>query len=674
MDYEDLVVELRSTPEGRIRVELRDGAFLRGGEEHEELPVSPEVAEQWYEWQRENRVSVSDPQHLWNRVGKLLYETVFGQGQQQRIRDNLKALARAPLSEPRGLRVRLMFGLPGQGAITEDPNLLADYQRFGSLPWEMMCAPKARRPLALDLSTPIVRTLDHHSRVPPVQVELPIRVLVASCQPLALGELDIGTEKAWIEQALSDRDVVDADFAHDLTPEELGRKLAQGRYNVLHFIGHGGFHQGRGEGFLSFRQPGAKPDDDVRRVNGQELARLLSGCRDLCLVVLNSCRSAQFPRQPGQNPWLSTAAALSLGGVPAVIAMQYKISNPAAVRFSAAFYESLAQGRTSLEEALTDARQAMGPSSAEAAAPVLFLRGKNGRLLRLDGRSELLGHERDPALVLGIRSFRHWNDKPITHADRMLPLSRHFKGRPIRRPKLWQQEVLPRLHRFLGKAAAERRPLNFLFAAHQSIAYACGFFLEAKSGIRLGVLQPTRNQTMGSTASVWVADKGEVPEGESWHKLGDYDGELAVPLDADSPDVAVAIGISTSTLPMVPEYLIEKGPRVRRLIVAEVEKPGQNAVQSGRHAAALADALARFLHERPKAERDGVVHLFASAPNAFLVYLGQHTTEIPRLQLYEYDREGKGGYTPSFALPWPPVAEATVKPVSSRRSHAAFSS
>src|SRR6185312_4218463 len=107
---------------------------------------------------------------------------------------------------------------------------------------------------------------------------------------------------------------------------------AGARFDVFHFIGHGDFDQMRQEGYLLLRESdgaGAVP------ISAADLTELLSDPWSPLLVVLNSCRGAQGS---GGDIFSSTAATLSLGRVPAVIAMQFPISDRAAIAFSKSLY------------------------------------------------------------------------------------------------------------------------------------------------------------------------------------------------------------------------------------------------------------------------------------------------------------------------------------------------
>ena len=92
----------------------------------------------------------------------------------------------------------------------------------------------------------------------------------------------------------------------------------------------------------------------------------------LRLVVLNCCDSAR-----GSS---SLAKRLVLSGIPAVIAMQFPISDQAAVELSSAFYSALANGEP-VDGAVTHARiRIQNRSNIEWGIPVLYMRTPDGRI------------------------------------------------------------------------------------------------------------------------------------------------------------------------------------------------------------------------------------------------------------------------------------------------------
>ena len=78
----------------------------------------------------------------------------------------------------------------------------------------------------------------------------------------------------------------------------------------------------------------------------------------------------------------STAGTLVRRGTPAVVAMQYEITDDAAIEFSRDFYEALAGG-IAVDEALAEARKGVAlaiPGTLEWGTPVLFMRAPDGIL------------------------------------------------------------------------------------------------------------------------------------------------------------------------------------------------------------------------------------------------------------------------------------------------------
>jgi hypothetical protein len=353
--------------------------------------------------------------------------------------------------------------------------------------------------------------------------------------------------------------------------------------------------------------------------------------------------------------------------------MQFPVSDPAAIRFSQVFYASLGAGDP-VDVAIGAGRQAIYRTvyqsrSLEWAAPVLFLRAEDGRLFDLPARAEKvsIAPEDDTAkqdvptkettatpasgdgpLLLGIRSFEGWGHRP----ERSLELTEWFDGRFIRHPELWGSEVLPRLESFLKQAAASRRPLLLDFAAHASIAFAAGYVLEAKSGLDITVRQRIQK---GEGFEDWKPEDRPLPDGPYWQ--AEDDRILTPGGTPDGADVAVALSLTRPVLDDVEHYLETANLPVGRLLPATLAPaPSSTGVHGGAHALALAQALTLRIRARTIRERQGTLHLFISAPNAFLFYLGQLARGLGRIRMYEYDFDSgaPGAYKASIELPAPP--------------------
>ena len=121
--------------------------------------------------------------------------------------------------------------------------------------------------------------------------------------------------------------------------------------------------------------------------------------RSLRLVVLNACEGARSARD---DPFRGVAQALVRQGIPAVIAMQFEISDPAALVFSQSFYQAIADGLP-VDVATVEARRAMfaDGNEVEWATPVLYLRSPDGRVFVRSHTSEADRQAREDAETAG---------------------------------------------------------------------------------------------------------------------------------------------------------------------------------------------------------------------------------------------------------------------------------
>jgi hypothetical protein len=144
--------------------------------------------------------------------------------------------------------------------------------------------------------------------------------------------------------------------------------------HVFHFIGHGGYDTDDQSGVLILENEFGDPHE----VSGEELGLLLQDERSLRLAVLNSCEGA---RSSHVDPFSGAAASLVHYGVPAVIGMQFEITDEAAIAFAGRLYGALARNFP-VDAALAQARRSIfaAGNDIEFGTPVLFLRGRDARL------------------------------------------------------------------------------------------------------------------------------------------------------------------------------------------------------------------------------------------------------------------------------------------------------
>ena len=242
----------------------------------------------------------------------------------------------------------------------------------------------------------LVRHVDVPAAAAPLTVTPPLRILGIVSSPRGLPQLDVDKEKEQLGRALSRLTadgLVELAWAPSATWADLHDTLLGGTWHALHFIGHGDFDPSHNEGILAL----TSEDGRMHMVDGSRFVDMLRQARPVPrLVVLNSCSGAAS----GVTDLFSgTAAALVRGGVTAVDAMQYEITDAAAIAFARGFYSAIARGR-GVDEAVSSTRVAilgLSGRTLEWVTPVLYLRGEETRLFTIPAASaEMAARPRSP--------------------------------------------------------------------------------------------------------------------------------------------------------------------------------------------------------------------------------------------------------------------------------------
>ncbi len=294
--------------------------------------------------------------------------TLFNQVLREQVREFYYQCLGKANEQGKGLRMRMIV----------DPSL-------GDLPWEFLCTPE-KEFMGLDPKTPIVRFVEMPAPVSPLSAELPLRVMVVVASPADQQPLDVAAEKERIASALQpleEQGLVKVTYLDG--PETWPRLIDALRPNethILHFIGHGMLDEQRQEGVLVM-----EAESGESYFVGSDLMRILmQGKTRLRLVVLNSCLGAQASEG---EPLSSVAVGLVRAGVPAVIAMQFEVSDRAAQIIASTFYKSLALNFP-VDAALTEARREIAlldRESLEWATPILFMQVPDGQLFSVTGNA-----------------------------------------------------------------------------------------------------------------------------------------------------------------------------------------------------------------------------------------------------------------------------------------------
>jgi CHAT domain-containing protein len=292
--------------------------------------------------------------------GDGLYSAVF----QDEVRDMLLRSLSQTRTQGTGLRLRLR--------LTGTPEL-------AGLPWELLYDRRQNRFLAQSRRTPLVRYMDLPDPPRPLAVEGPLRLLVMISSPTGYSSLDAEQEWSLLTGALAAKQE-EGQVVIERLPANmraLRQRLRREAFHVFHFIGHGSYKPDWGDGVLIMEDGNGHPQE----VTGEELGGLLNEYDPTRLVVLNACEGA---RTDFSDPFSGVAQSLIQQGLPAVVAMQFEITDDAAIIFAHELYGAIADSYP-LEAALADARGAIrdGGNITEWGTPVLYSRAPDGNLFHL---------------------------------------------------------------------------------------------------------------------------------------------------------------------------------------------------------------------------------------------------------------------------------------------------
>ena len=228
----------------------------------------------------------------------------------------------------------------------------------------------------------------------------------------------LAVEEEWrrLQTALADlqaRRLIRLERLNPATWPALQARLRQGDILILHFIGHGGFDAAAGTGGLIFEDAAGHADE----VPAKTLAMLLHDHAALRLIFLNACEGARSGRR---DSFAGVAQRLVRQGIPAVLAMQFPVSDAAAIALSQAFYSAQADGYPA-DSAFSEARKAITAQGnpLEWGTPVLFSRSDDNRLMGLPQRDRRPAVETKPfepeTILIPAGPFRMGTDDPAAH-------------------------------------------------------------------------------------------------------------------------------------------------------------------------------------------------------------------------------------------------------------------
>lgn len=350
----------------------------------------------------------SEEQNVRN-FGSALFNALFT----GEVHASYVASQREAFEQEKGLRLKLRIHSP----------------ELATLPWEFLYDSERAEYVCLSNRTPVVRYLDLTQSPQPLVITQPLRILGMIVDPNDLDTLDVESEKLRVERATEDlrgSGMLELTWLEGRTWHDLQRAMRRGPWHIFHFIGHGGFDTQTDEGLIVLENT----DGKVHPLSASHLGLLLVDHHSLRLVVLNACEGA---RGSEHDIFSSTASILVKRGIPAVLSMQYEITDRAAIELSRAFYEALADGMP-VDMAVSEARKAISlgvVNSVEWGTPVLYTSSHDGVLFDIVQDSvHLMVPFTRPVVVFG----EHENAVSLSDVDRQNPIESkepmHLLGHP----------------------------------------------------------------------------------------------------------------------------------------------------------------------------------------------------------------------------------------------------
>jgi len=298
-----------------------------------------------------------DPELIPN-LGHKLFEAAFT----GEVRECLHRSLDMAQHEGKDLRIRLR--------LSETPEL-------ARWPWEYLYDSSKARYLALTTETPIARYMDLAEPTPPLAAHLPLNILVILSAPNDQVKLALEHEWDLLQDALASLQAagrVSLIRLETATLSALRKALREQPIHMLHYLGHGTFLEGSDDGVLLFE----KPDGSSESISGEALAMALHNHDTLRVVVMNACEGTHG------------SSGEAFKGVAQTLAMQYEISDPAAVTFGQEFYSALADG-SPIDAAVSEGRKAIyaAGNTVEWGTPVLYHRAADGQIFDLPGEDAM---------------------------------------------------------------------------------------------------------------------------------------------------------------------------------------------------------------------------------------------------------------------------------------------
>jgi len=240
-----------------------------------------------------------------------------------------------------------------------------------------------------------------------------------------------------------------------------------------------------------------------------------------------------------------------------------------------------------------------------------------------------------PKTAVYVRSFNWVRKMDSTQVQYAFDLADKFNIRSLKSEFEWKQDVYDELESFLRSSTDNENAYELYLDTHMSIAFSAGRILNTKQGINAFPIQKTISGEI-----VWDVNPFDSNKYSGWDISHTQ-------LDDGVFDSVIVLNVTHDITSHVQEYIDEMNLKVGRLINCHLNKNGATnfSISNGTHAARLASSIYGVLAQRSTPERRATLHVFASAPNAFMFFLGQVSVSLGKIIIYEYDFEQQNSCT-----------------------------
>lgn len=491
----------------------------------------------------------------------------------------------------------------------------AQHAELSSLPWELLYRERDECHLAMQNQILITRHLEVDQNTVPAKPvrKLSVLAVVANPKNKAVTSFNADHFRQGLTEGL--RRDYELNILKKPTLEALTEELGAKRYDILHFIGHGG-HDGRDWGMCFETDEG-----ELDFVKANDLRQLFGNFPSLRLINLVSCELAQAVCK--RDELAGVAHSLIAAGAPAVIAMNFSIRVDAAETYTKAFYAGLHK-TLSLEDSFHKARTTLYLRNREGidfATPVMFLRtGATPLWLPLPQRKIFINSiYRDPET--GIEASEREGARMVNLHEFFEPEPGMIKATRIPKPEGWK-EVHQRLDALVQDGRKDE-VIVFSGRAWLTVWFILGYKFRHPVSIEVGVLQANAATNKNE---LWRPNR-KTPAlpllDPDWQ--GTFmGGEVVVVLDVTRKSMLEAVNNYRQKCPEI-KYL--------PMVYLSIPERSRDAIEDEAMAQGYVNAFSEHLLNLKAVTR---IHLFMAMPQAMAFMLAHELGVSGEYVVYDY--------------------------------------